>query len=80
MATPINLLAKMILYGPSHVGDQTIARVVRRDDGSGYVETWHAGEGWQKGGASFDEFILARPVSPEMARRQRLEMGGRYEG
>jgi hypothetical protein len=63
----------MILYGPAHIGDSVIARVIKRADGSGYVETWRAGKGWQRGGASFDEFIYARPVPEDMAKRQGLE-------
>jgi hypothetical protein len=79
MAMPINRNAN-ILYGPSHVGDQVIARIVRHADGGAHVETWRTGKGWQKGGASFDEFVFARPVPEAMAERQGLEMGGRYEG
>jgi hypothetical protein len=64
----------MILYGPSHVGDQTIARVIRHPDGGAHIETWHKAHGWRRGGADFSEFIFARPVSPEMARRQNLSL------
>jgi hypothetical protein len=76
MAAPINSNANMILppvRGPSHVGDQTIARVIRRDDGSGFVQTWRRGVGWVKGGADFSEFIYARAVPETMARRQGIE-------
>ena len=73
MAAPVNPHAK-ILYGPLHVGDQTIARVVRRPDGSGFVQTWKRGVGWVKGGAHLDEFIYRRPVSRQMAERQHFPL------
>jgi hypothetical protein len=74
MGMPINSQAN-ILIGPSVVD----SGVIKRADGGAHVETWRKGRGWQKGGASFDEFILARPVPEAMARRQGLT-GGRYEG
>jgi hypothetical protein len=33
------------------------------------VETWSPGKGWTKGGASFDELFLGRPVSRVLAAR-----------
>jgi hypothetical protein len=58
------------LFGPSVVDSGVIARVIKRSVGLGYVETWRKGKGWQRGGASFDEFIFARPVPEATARRQ----------
>ena len=63
-----------VSFGASYVGDQVIARVMENRDGSAYVETWRKGAGWIKGGATFDEFIFARPVPPEMAKRQGFPM------
>jgi hypothetical protein len=79
MAEPINSHAN-ILFGPSVVDSGVIARVIKRRNGSGYVETWRKGRGWIKGGATFDEFLLARPVSRQMAARQNFEIGGEHEG
>ena len=70
-----------IIFGPSVVDSGVIARVIKRANGAGYVETWRKGVGWVKGGAHLDEFVFARPVSEAMAERQGLRLtGGRDEG
>jgi hypothetical protein len=63
-----------VAYGPSHVGDRVIARIVERPDGTAYLETWSAKNprGWIEGGASFDDFFFARAVPAAMAKMQRF--------
>jgi len=69
-ARPALMKAELIVaFGPAVVDNGVVARVVELPDGSGRVETWSPGKGWVKGGASLDEFFLARPVSPELASR-----------
>jgi len=62
-----------IAFGPSHIGDDVIARVIEHHDCSGHIESWNARtRSWEKGDASWDDFILGRPVSPNRARRLRI--------
>jgi hypothetical protein len=51
---------KIIAFGPSLVDNGVISRVIEMPDGSAHVETLTR-NGWVKGGASFDEFFMARP-------------------
>ena len=62
---------KRVVTGPSNI-DGGIARIVEMPDGSGRIEAWRPGKGWVQGGASPDEFIGAKPVSPALAARMGL--------
>jgi hypothetical protein len=57
---------KRVVAGPCNI-DGGVARLLELPDGSGRVESWKVGVGWVEGGASPDEFIFARPVSPLLA-------------
>lgn len=56
-----------VVVGPSVVDSSVVSRVIEFPDGSGRIETWKSGVGWVEGGATPDEFIDGRPVSPELA-------------
>ena len=58
-----------ILTGPTVVANGVVGRVVSLPDGGARVETWRPGSGWVVGGAFFDEFIMGRPVSADLAKR-----------
>ena len=63
-----NKIRKRVIAGPSRI-DGGVSRIVEFADGSGKIGSWNPGVGWVEGGASFDEFIGAAPVSPKLARR-----------
>jgi hypothetical protein len=65
---PSTKCEKRVIAGPSRI-DGRVSRVVEFADGSGRIESWKPGVGWVEGGASFDEFIMAAPVSDALARR-----------
>ena len=56
-----------VAFGPSHIGDSVIARVIETMSGDARVETWSAeAKDWVRGGAFFGEFsaspLAFRPI------------------